>query len=939
MKRLVLTTGKWSAVLSIAYMKSRADHADYENTLLHISHICDQSYLDNFDRFLEQFHEFEAGYCVNYCVYKKSTPEHYMNGDLAEKKTDESRKLFRDILGDTEFDEIIVPHLFSNTSRLLLSMYPEATGYCIEEGLNSYFRHYNKRSLNNDEKYFVSRLCGYVSFNFLGLQPLFDYEAHGVPVIVPALKHLRETVEAVNINDSLIDTTVDGSRVLFIGQFARADMSTEELLNHYVFSISSLLYFGISVYFVKHPRDTGMLSHLLTEAFVGQKFHIVNAPDVPVERIASCYEWSAVFSYASTALVTIPAMYSVPAFTIDEFDPDRLVPGAGDFGNARNLCAAVIPTLRTLLTRLDANKGDVSQATKRVFASFTPKRDLLKKIYNHQTPPVSLDLEAAKKLPLLALQRRIKQRPYNSALRLAASLKEQKYGRSVKLAWYGVLLNLHRAAGYGILLKALIKPIWKLKPQKLQIPTTELEILRVAEKQPMSLEALYGYARFYEKKRELGKASRFWYTAVFTHFWNLRCYIQLIAWLYRKHVLELRTKRSGLLFEYLFDRSVRRVKRKARAIRANRRLEGKDIAALTYRPNRGATGGPGGVLALQKVIVGPYFRERLIDYLFRDKQVYPDWYADLASGASFALDVCATGRYGYYITHDLGCAYGLALAGRNYVLYWHFQGSFVMQNVNFGDRLHSSFIRKVKYIEAVAMRNAKCVVFPSDGARDMYFSDEYRSCEPGDVKVGDSVYNTILPGEASPDLGKKGMADFNGLTFTSVGTLTAAKGQDQVLDFFERMLPASDVAIRWVCIGNGVMKEELLDRAEKLQIAYSNFTFRYRQRVEHKEVMSILSDSDVYIMLHRISIFDFATLEAMKNSCAIVLSKVGGNVDFNKDGNIIFAEDVTFPDKHVFSAQNVARLKTLNTDVFNRYFSVQNFKEQNLALIGKMVAE
>lgn len=45
-------------------------------------------------------------------------------------------------------------------------------------------------------------------------------------------------------------------------------------------------------------------------------------------------------------------------------------------------------------------------------------------------------------------------------------------------------------------------------------------------------------------------------------------------------------------------------------------------------------------------------------------------------------------------------------------------------------------------------------------------------------------------------------------------------------------------------------------------------------------------------MLHRISIFDFATLEAMSQHSAVILSKIGGNLDFNMNSNVIFAEDV-----------------------------------------------
>ncbi len=935
MKRLILATGKWSTILSIAYLESRREQGEREDTLLHISHVCNQSYLDSFDEFSSKFWDFQDIFCINYCVYKNSTPENYTNGDLAEKSDTESEALIRDLLGDVDFDEIIVPHLFSSKSKLLMSMYPNAKIYCIEEGLNSYFRHHNKNNLNSGEEYFLSRLDGYVSFNFMGLPPLFDYQAHGVPVIVPDPKYLRKAIEKIAIDSKLIENDYHKNKVLFIGQFARADMSMDELLNHYLSSISSLLLFGFSVYFVKHPRDVSILPELLTEAFVGQKFHIVDAHNVPVERIASCYDWSAVFSYASTALVTIPTLYGIPAFTIDEYDLEKLKPGDGDFGNARNFCAVVIPTLRSLLQHLKVNEGKPEEVAKAVFSSFKPQHDALKRIY--APSPRSLDLEGAMKLPLVAIQRRIKKRPFNSALRLAGAQKEEKFGLSVKSAWYGLALNPFRPAAYGILISTFARHFRRwLSPL---IPDNEADVLKIAEKSPLSLPALLGHARSFEKKADYKKAVDYRLIALFTHPLHPLPYYHLVNRSYRRWSLNIRAKRSGYMFEALFNRSLRQVRRKARAIKANGGLNGNNIAALAYRPNRGATGGPGGVLALQKAILGPYFHERSIDYRFREKQVYTDWYADLASGANFALDLCKTGKYGHYFTHDLGCAYGLALAGRNYVLDWHFQGSLVTQMLNFGDQLQPSFIERLKKIEAVAMQKAKYVVFPSDGARDMYFADEYRGCDFDEVRVGSSVYNTILPGAARPDTANLSIPPFDGLTFTSVGTLTSAKGQDQVLDFFERMMPKMPSRVRWICIGDGVMREDILQRAKDISEKHEHFEFTYLKKIPHREVMNALHVSDVYIMLHRISIFDFATLEAMKNNCAIVLSKIGGNVDFNKEGNVIFAEDITFPDAHTFSVENVSRLKKLNADVFNGHFSVQNFKEQNFELLEKLVAD
>ena len=80
-------------------------------------------------------------------------------------------------------------------------------------------------------------------------------------------------------------------------------------------------------------------------------------------------------------------------------------------------------------------------------------------------------------------------------------------------------------------------------------------------------------------------------------------------------------------------------------------------------------------------------------------------------------------------------------------------------------------------------------------------------------------------------------------------------------------------------------------------------------------------------MLHRLSIFDLATLEAMSQSSAIVLSDVGGNIDFNVENNVILVSPVNYMAAAIKLANsNVKELKALNYKVFSNYFSPNNFK-------------
>ena len=91
-------------------------------------------------------------------------------------------------------------------------------------------------------------------------------------------------------------------------------------------------------------------------------------------------------------------------------------------------------------------------------------------------------------------------------------------------------------------------------------------------------------------------------------------------------------------------------------------------------------------------------------------------------------------------------------------------------------------------------------------------------------------------------------------------------------------------------------------------------------------------------MLHRISIFDFATLEAMSQRSAVILSKIGGNLDFNKNSNIIFAEDVE-TDESILIKANFSALKESNYNVFNSYFSKEAFVNQYKEFFEQMLVE
>ena len=74
----------------------------------------------------------------------------------------------------------------------------------------------------------------------------------------------------------------------------------------------------------------------------------------------------------------------------------------------------------------------------------------------------------------------------------------------------------------------------------------------------------------------------------------------------------------------------------------------------------------------------------------------------------------------------------------------------------------------------------------------------------------------------------------------------------------------------------------------------------------------------------------------MSQRSAIILSKVGGNVDFDKNNNIIFAEDI-YSGKILLKSIDLESLKERNFQVFVEYFSKEAFIKQYRIPFNKLL--
>ena len=358
----------------------------------------------------------------------------------------------------------------------------------------------------------------------------------------------------------------------------------------------------------------------------------------------------------------------------------------------------------------------------------------------------------------------------------------------------------------------------------------------------------------------------------------------------------------------------------------------KKIKFYAFRDNKGATGGPGGVLYLQKNLIGDNLNGIECRYYFREKKEFSKSFYKGAFLKVFFKELLSFNNY--YICNEIGTAFALACLNRKYSLIYHQQGPIIEELTNFGNKLSKHNKKILHFIEKNAFINAQTLHFPSKGAEKMYFNSLFRSCNIQDVRIGEVLPNTIEIKEYEPPI--KPSPDKT--TLLCVGTLTKAKGQDITLNFIGKLLQKSNKKFRLIMVGSGPLEKELIKKGKELEKNHLNFEFIYRKSLPHEEIMRLHKISDIYIMLHRISIFDLATLEAMSTGNAIVLSNVGGNIDFNIDENIILVEnkkDEVAIDK-ILNA-NIDFLKNKNLEIFNNYFSAECFSKNYKKVLEEII--
>lgn len=349
-------------------------------------------------------------------------------------------------------------------------------------------------------------------------------------------------------------------------------------------------------------------------------------------------------------------------------------------------------------------------------------------------------------------------------------------------------------------------------------------------------------------------------------------------------------------------------------------------------------GGPLGAICMQKKCLGERVRELAIEYpYYVETDEIPaavNKFPYMTGAIEAVQKMCGGDKDTIYIANDIFSAFGLYVLGKHYCLIFHAQGDVVKEMTLWGHNLSENIKTMIYRIEELAVANAYKVLFPSKGA-ETYFRKSFEQ----EIKFssGNPLYNTVTDFPVPCEV--EGVATDNDcITFLSIGQMTRLKGMDKIPDFIEQYLQYTDKRVRWIVVANGVLKEEVREQIEAIRertnrLEYINIDYV----VSHAQIFYLMNLCNAYIMLHRVSIFDFSTLEAMYCKRPVILSDIPGNDEYNQEQNIMLVDDDTDMKvvvEYVAAGEEKGRK---NREVYEKYFAKESFVERYVTLLDEFV--
>jgi glycosyltransferase involved in cell wall biosynthesis len=181
------------------------------------------------------------------------------------------------------------------------------------------------------------------------------------------------------------------------------------------------------------------------------------------------------------------------------------------------------------------------------------------------------------------------------------------------------------------------------------------------------------------------------------------------------------------------------------------------------------------------------------------------------------------------------------------------------------DRSGGNVNPDVYRIEKAGMDAASKIITVSNLTRDIVIN-KY-NIHPDKVET---VYNAVEPVNFTEDVAvDKG---FDDKVVTFLGRITLQKGPEYFIEAAYKVLKVMN-NVRFVMAGSGDMMERMMRRAASLKITDR---FHFTGFLRGKDVFTMLTMSDVYIMPSVSEPFGISPLEAMQSNVPVIISKQSG---------------------------------------------------------------
>ena len=181
------------------------------------------------------------------------------------------------------------------------------------------------------------------------------------------------------------------------------------------------------------------------------------------------------------------------------------------------------------------------------------------------------------------------------------------------------------------------------------------------------------------------------------------------------------------------------------------------------------------------------------------------------------------------------------------------------------DRSGGNVNPDVYWIEKRGMDAASKIITVSNLTREIVINKYH--IDPSKIET---VYNAVEPVSIAEDINiRKG---FDEKVVTFLGRITMQKGPEYFIEASNKVLQVMK-NVRFVMAGSGDMMERMIRRAASLKITDR---FHFTGFLRGRDVFTMLTMSDVYIMPSVSEPFGISPLEAMQSNVPVIISKQSG---------------------------------------------------------------